>query len=149
LVAVYFSQSATEKDYKNNLMIIEAAMPLHQKKDSVLISVFRRMHAALKNAYAETQPAEWALSFTPNDFKKLIDKAEEMSRADQLMLVSLWSYYNSLLSSDDKYHQYERDCEIAEGQLDKVVQDYATLYKQFFGEDFNKGLDEFKKKYSQ
>jgi hypothetical protein len=140
----FVSQPTSEKDFRNNLLLIEAAIPMYQKKDSTLVTVLRKIYGVLRNHYAETDSANWPLSFTPNDFQKLVKKAEDISETDQIMLSNLRLYYNSLISSSDLAEKYLSAYQSAQQQLNATAEEYAALYKQFLAGVFAKDERESK-----
>ncbi|MBI4547893.1 MAG: zinc-ribbon domain-containing protein [Ignavibacteriae bacterium] len=141
LWAQFISEPSTVQDYRTNLKVVEGAIPLYRHKDSVLVGVMRRIHTGMREIYDETTPERWSLSFTPSDFQRIADRTEGIATFDQLMLTNLLSYYRSLIARDGMDDHYWERYEEAQESLNNAVQEYASLYKKFFGYDLSKQIE--------
>lgn len=126
----FISEPNDEMEYRANLRIVESSIPIYHRKDSILMTVMARMHSNLKEIYEETTPHGWSLPYSPTDFRKFVDKAQDISRLDQLMLSNLSSYYKSLLSAQGDEEQYLQAYQDAHSQLNAAVQEYTELSNQ-------------------
>ncbi len=129
----FISEPATKEQFKANLAIVNNAIPLYCQKDSVLVQTMKHIYSGIKDIYDESTPADWSLSFTPDQFQTMVDKAQDVSHYDQLMLSNLSAYYRSVIFADGNGDEYWQAYTTSREQLNAMTQEYSQLANQFLG----------------
>lgn len=146
LWARFIVEPSTTDDYETNFAIVQTAIPLYRHKDSILVTAMRRIQLGMRYIYEESVPDDWSLTYTPDDFQKIVQSTENIARSDDLMLSNLSLYYNSLLSADGRHEQFFQAYERSLNQLNAASQQYQALFDQFFGYDSTNNSNHDKEK---
>jgi len=136
----FVAQPASDAEYQNNLQIVGASIPLFRRKDSIVVATMTLIHSGIKILYEQSKPESWALGYTPDNIQEIVDKAQDVSMYDSLMLSNLSLYYSSLLASDGNQGQYWKAYQESREKLAAASQDFITLSQKYGGYGVSKQL---------
>ncbi len=143
LWAQYESEPTTNQHLRQNISLLQTAIPLYRHKDSLTVATLQKIYLAmLKTPSKEPSAGSYQI-------QGLQSKAQSMADAAQEMLTSLLKYHNALLSSDTDADTYLQSFQVAYARFETAKQEYGVLYKQYFGREVSRSYEEYKQKYNR
>lgn len=126
----FTDEPTTENEFRNNIKILDKAIPLYKTKDSIVMVMLDNVNSAIidaNNRYPETMSK---YPTTSEQLIKLMNKLKIFAQDTQKKYITLKNYYNAHLEDRNNVDEYYEIFSKAQADLDASSKEYETTAKE-------------------